>query len=110
MHTFFEWGGRIFCWNIFCVENFNGEEGFQGVNFLAEILYWGIGQNSHAKFFLCLAFSDSISHVEMLGIIVQVEFSPGLNCLEYIYMERRNIYVEVEPDFLILFKKRSKIK
>jgi len=47
----------------------------------------------------------------MLRVIVQGKFSPGLNCLEDIFVGRRDFSVEVHPDFLALLRKiRNKIK
>ena len=41
----------------------------------------------------------------MLKVIIQGEFSPGLNCPEDICMGREIFAVEVEPGILDLFKK-----
>ena len=53
----------------------------------------------------CCLFADSILRVETLRVIVRGKFSPGLNCLEDISVRRRDFSVEVEPNFLALFKK-----
>jgi hypothetical protein len=46
----------------------------------------------------------------MLKVIVWGKLSPRLNYLENISVGRGDLSVEVESDFLALFKKRSEIK
>ena len=58
----------------------------------------------------CFHFADSLLRVDMLQVIVWGNISPRLNYLENISVGRRDLSVEVEPDFLALFKKRSEIK
>ena len=48
--------------------------------------------------------------LDLLRVIFQWKFSPGLNCLENKSVERRDLSVEVLPDFPALFKKRSALK
>jgi len=45
----------------------------------------------------------------MLRVIIHGKFSPGLNCPEDISVGRWDFYMEVNPDFLALFEKRSEI-
>ena len=48
--------------------------------------------------------------MEVLKLIVRDEFLLGLNCPEDISRWEGDFSVEVEPDFLVLFKDRSEIK
>ena len=54
-------------------------------------------------------FTNSILGVEILRVIVQGKFSPGLNCTEDISVGG-DFSVEVESGILALFEKRSEIK
>ena len=62
----------------------------------------------------CFLFADSENRqresVEMLRAMARIKISPGLNCLENVSMGRRDFSGEVESDFLLLFKRRPKIK
>jgi hypothetical protein len=48
--------------------------------------------------------------MEMLRVIVRGKFSPGLNYLENKSVSKRDLSVDMLPDFLALLKKRSEIK
>ena len=57
----------------------------------------------------CFLFSVSILYVELLRVIAQGKFSPGLTFLEDVPVGRVFLCGD-KPDFLGLFKKRSEIK
>jgi len=57
----------------------------------------------------CFVFTDSILSGQMLKVIVRGNFSPGFNCAKYVPV-KRGFSVEVEPNILVVFKKRSEIK
>ena len=48
--------------------------------------------------------------MKMFRVIVRGKFPPGLNCLGDISVANRDFSVEMEPDFLELFNKRSEKK
>jgi hypothetical protein len=57
---------------------------FPGGEFSGEILHWGNLPEFlyEIPLMFCFLFADTILRVEMLRVIVQDKFSPGLNCLE----------------------------
>ena len=121
MHSIYHWDacihfrvrgvGPIFCFGFFDGRIFHGEGSFQGVNLWEEITHWGNFPESFNKiiFMSCFLFSFSILREEWLRVIVRGKFSLGLKCLEKISVGR-GFSVEVGPDFLALFKKRSEMK
>jgi len=88
----FPWGGK-----------------FPGGEFFIKSLHWGNLSEFLYEIHLmsCFLFVDSILCVEMFRVIVRGIFSSELICLENIFMGRRDVSLEVEPDFLALFEKQS---
>ena len=80
MHKIF--GGVAF--ETFLGDNFPQGGQFPGVNFSVKILQWGNFSELLYEILLmfCFPFCISILRVEILRVIVQGKFSPGLNCLE----------------------------
>ena len=57
----------------------------------------------------CFLIADSVLRVEMFTFIARGEFSPEFNFPDNISFGRRDVSVEVKPDFLALFKKDQKL-
>ena len=69
---------------------FHAERNFQGLNFSREVLHCVNLPEFLPKllYMSCRLFTDSILGVEMLRVIFQGKFSPGLNYPEDISLER----------------------
>ena len=107
MHTSFgRGGGEILSVRIIHGDNFPHGGIFTGRNFPGcEFFSRNFTLGEFSIIVSCSLFANSISRVEMLMVIVQSKFSPGLNFLENIFVGRRNFSVELEPCFLALSKK-----
>ena len=91
MHFSVKEGRTNFCWGDFALGEFSMDKEFsRGWNFSEEIAYWGKCQSLYTKFLYlsCFIFTDSILRMEVLRVIVQGKFSPGLNCPEKISVGR----------------------
>ena len=85
----FGWRRADFLLVVFLI--FYREGSFQGKNLSREILYWGNFPWYLYTIFLNVFFylsSLSISHVELLRVIVQSRFSMELNFLEGVFVGR----------------------
>jgi hypothetical protein len=86
MHAFFGWGGEeeFSAGRILHRENFQWRGKFPGGEIFRGNFTLGKFVRIPIQFFFmsCFFFTNSIVGMEMLRVIVQGEFSPGLNCQE----------------------------
>jgi len=98
MHIFF-WGGDEFSDGGFSTgRTFLGEGSFQEVEFFSgDFTLWEFTRIPiKILLMFCFLSADSVLRVEMLRAIAQGKFSPGLNCLEGMSVEKRDFSVDVE--------------
>ena len=98
----------VFFTRKICLEegNFFGNEIFRGHFYTG-----GISQNPYTKFVLLALLSFCRSNFTSGDIKdnCRNKISSGLNCLEDLSVGEANFFLEVEPNFLALFKNDQKL-